>query len=188
MSRILFAVFTFVAILGLSCANSRADDLQDVRKRAEIAASKIRSQVDDTLNDSRKQNAADARFSLLRMIREVKDSRDLQQAEKATLLSRLEARLRIVENGAGAAKVAQDTSPSTSPTRKLPPVSDPAGGVSGVAKKFIEPARTAQQTQADLIREREKNRIAGDLSREKSATNAIDKEMSFPANSRKLRI
>ena len=182
MMRLIFAVLTFVAVLGLSSAISQADDLQDVKKRAELAASKIRAQVEDTLEYSRKQTASDAKFSLLKMIRDVQASPDLQQTEKTALVRRLEFRLTVVDDGVRANKIIQDQKPYAPPTKKLTPPSDPSGGVSGYAKKFIEPARTAQQTQADLIRERERLRIAGDLSREKSAVNATDKEIAFPAN------
>lgn len=185
MSRIIAPVLAFAALLGLSLAASRADDpLQEMRARQQIAVQKLTSQVEKAIADSRKLAPADAKFLLQDLLREVKDSREVPDAERTALVRRLEVRLSQVNGD----KVAQDQRPSNDPPapRKKFEIPDPpgrggsGGGASGMAKDFIGNAKGASKNNAEMVRDREKGVLAS--SRDIERVLPMDKEINFPTN------
>lgn len=183
MTRVLLPICTFVAILGLSISIAAAGDLKQIRDAQKLAAEKLTAQVDSAVERSRKLDPADARFTLMDMLRKVKDSPDLLEKERSQLVTRLQLRLTIVEDALRAKRVAQDTTPPARepPPRYTPPVKDPSKGVSGGAKSFIDSAKSAATTNSQYVREREKG-VGGLLKDPAPLPINTETGTAFPAN------
>lgn len=181
MSRLICTVFSAVAIVMFSVAAS-GQDLKDIAARQKIAAEKLTAQVTDAIEASRKQDPVDAKFALREMLNRVRDSQDLLPSQRAGLVQRIQGRLGVVEDAVRSNNIKQDQKPVyTEKPKYKPPVGDPSGGVSGAAKGFTDLAKSAQKTNADLIREREKGILGVNIAMEKSHV-PTDKEISFPAD------
>ncbi len=180
MMRILLAVFTFTAFVGLSLATLSAGDLKQNAYAQKIAAQKLTQQVDDAIERSRKQDPTDAKFALQDMIRRVTDSNDLDAKERTAQVQRLQARLNGVQETARAKQVKEDQTPPRDPPKSgKPSAGDPGKGAYGAAKDFIGSAKNAAQTNSDLVRQREKGVLA--QNREPSVL-LPDGEIGFPKN------
>ncbi len=182
MSRIILpglALFTFFcfALIG------SGQDLKDQAARQKIAADKLISQVKNALDQSRRlerTDPAEAKFMLRNMIARVNDSTDLLISDRASLKQQLQIRLNQVDDAARGRKIADDQRPLQTPPKSRPPVnSNPGGGAGSVAKGFIDSAKGAQKTNADLIREREKGILGVNMGIEKSLV-LTDREIEFP--------
>lgn len=182
MSRIILPGLALLTFLCFSLASS-GQDLKDQAARQKIAAEKLIGQVKAALDRSRKLEKTDpteAKFLLRDMMARVKDSTDLFVADRASLVQQLQIRLNQVDDAARGRKVADDQRPLQTPPKSRPPVnSNPGGGAGSVAKGFIDSAKGAQKTNADLIREREKGILGVNMGIEKSFV-LTDKEIEFP--------
>jgi hypothetical protein len=185
MTRILLAVFTFAAFVGLSLATLSAGDLKQNIYAQKLAAQKLTQQVDDAIERSKKQDPTDAKFALNDMIRRVTDSNDLEIKERATQLQRLQARLNGVQEIARAKQVKDEqTPPRDRPRYDRPPAGDPGKGGYGAAKDFIGSAKGAAQANNDVIRQRE----AGLLAQNKDLVPLkADREINFPQNWKEIK-
>ncbi len=180
MSRIVFAVCTFAMLLSVTLTIASAGDLKQIQAAQKVAAQKLAHDVDDAIDRSRKQDPTDAKFTLRAMLTRVKDSPDLLEKERQPLVTRLQTRINVVEEAIRAKRVNQDTAPLPRDTTKYrPPVSEPGKGVTGAAKSFIDSAKGAAQTNADLIRDREKGRLGVDAGLEKAGV-LTDKDITLP--------
>jgi hypothetical protein len=182
MPRYVLPGITALALFAFSITAS-GQDLKEVARLQKVAAQKITDQVGDAIDFSRKQDPAVAKFALQEMLRQVKDSQDLLESQRTPLVQKLQARIRTVEDSARAKKISQDQRPPyRDPDRPKysKQASDPPGGVGSVAKDWTDQAKGAQKTQADLIREREKNRTRIDLGIEKSAVLSTADAIEFP--------
>jgi hypothetical protein len=190
MSRYLLCGLTSLAFLCGAVRASADDDLDRIRKKQEIAVQKLKAEVASAIADSRnleKTSSVNAKILLNEMIRQVRDSRDLLENERAALVRQLQVRLGDVNETARARKVAEDQRILREPPSGYrPPATDPrASGVTGAAKSFHESAKGAQRIIADTIREREKGINAINLSIERAAV-ATDKDIEFPSYWREL--
>jgi hypothetical protein len=180
MSRILlltaFTVLTFTFV-------ADGQDLKDAAARQKIAAQKLTSDVNDALDASRKLDPRDAKTVLRDLLSRVNDSSVLQPTERADLARRLNARIRVLEDAIRDRPAVSERpiyrDPET-PKSSRPPVGNP-GGASDVAKKFTDQAKSVQQAQADLIRQREKGITGINLAMEKSGV-IPDRDIAFPAD------
>jgi len=183
MSRIILPAFT-VLTFGFALFAHGDDALDRIRAKQAAAVQKLQADVKSGIERSHKVEARDAQFLMQNLLREVKDSRDLQESERAALVQQIQARLTQLNNAAREKQVRDDLKPLTVPPNKYKPVDPPSGGggggVSGVAKGFIDPAKKAADTTADAIREREKSIARINTSIEKSAI-PTDKEITFPS-------
>ena len=181
MTRILSAVFSFAAILGIALTAASAGDLKQIRDAQKVAAQKLISQVDAAIEHSRKQDPREAKFALQAMIRRVNDSTDLLEKERQPLVNRLRVRLGVVEDSIRGKSVTQDVTPPRETPRYRPPVNDPGKGVSAGAKGFIQGTKGNAQRYAELDRERTKGIQAINEGIETSAV-LTDKEITFAKN------
>jgi hypothetical protein len=182
MSRFVLPAFAAFTLLAFSITAS-GQDLKEAARLQKVAAQKITDQVGDAIDFSRKQDPTLAKFALQEMLRKVKDSQDLLESQRTPLVQKLQARIRTVDDSARAKNIAQDQRPAyRDPDRpkSTKPASDPSGGVGSVAKNWTDQAKGAQKTQADLIREREKNRTKLDLGIEQSAVLNTADPIEFP--------
>jgi hypothetical protein len=168
--------------LGAFSITASAQDLKEAARLQKIAAQKITDQVDDAIAFSYKQDPTLAKFALQEMLRQVRDSQDLLESKRTPLVQRLQARIRIVDEAARAKNISLDQRPNRDPDRPryAKPASDPSGGVAAVAKNFQDGTGGAQKTQAELIRERERNRTKIDLGIERSANLSAADPIEFP--------
>jgi hypothetical protein len=182
MSRYVLSGLAALALFTFSIT-AWGQDLKEVARLQKVAAQKITDQVGDAIDFSRKQDPAVAKFALLEMLRQVKDSQDLLESQRTPLVQKLQARIRTVEDSARAKRISQDQRPPfRDPDRpnNSKQASDPSGGVGSVAKNWTDQAKGAQKTQADLIREREKNRTRIDRGIEESAVLSTADPIEFP--------
>src|SRR5436190_15524634 len=145
MSRFILPGLTGLALFAFSITAS-GQDLKAAAARQKLAAQKIIDQVGDAIDFSRKQDPVDAKFSLQKMLRQVQASADLLDSERAPLVQRLQARIRIVDEAARAKTIVQDQRPiPRDPDRPkfTRPASEPSGGVGSVAKSFQDSAKGA---------------------------------------------
>jgi len=182
MSRFVLPAFAAFALLAFSITSS-GQDLKEIARLQKVAAQKITDQVGDAIDFSRKQDPTVAKFALQEMLRKVRDSQDLLESQRTPLVQKLQARIRTVEDSARAKNIVQDQRPTyRDPDRPKysKQASDQSGGVGSVAKDWTDLAKGAQKTQAELIREREKNRTRIDLGIEKSAVLSTADPIEFP--------
>jgi hypothetical protein len=183
MSRIVLA---FAALLGFAVAVSQGQDpLADVRARQKVALEKLTGQVDNALTDSRKLEPAEAKFLLQGVMREVKDARELPEADRTAMVRRLQVRLDQVSGDERGDKVRQDQKPLSDPPLgkkfQIPDQPSRSGGsASSVAKDFIGSTKGASNAAADNVRNREKGMIAS--SRDIERVLPMDKDINFPSN------
>ncbi len=171
-----------LAALVVAIGVSSAGDLEAIRARRQIAVQKLQGQVKDAVERSRKLDTRDAGFLLENMLREVKDSRDLLESERAPLVSQLQIRMRDVNQGAQAKKVADDLRPLREPPKITRPIAvdPPSRSPSTVAKDFMNQPRAAAQLHADLIRQREKGNLDLMLGVEKFSPIPGESGIAFP--------
>jgi hypothetical protein len=182
MSRTIMA---FAALLGLALAVSHAGDLAEIRARQKVAVDKLIGQVDKAIQDSRTLSPGDANTLLQGVLREVKDSREIPDADRTALRKRLETRLGQVSNDQRGDKVRQDQRPlSDPPARKkfeIPEQPSRGGGsASSVAKDFIGNTKGAQSTAAENNRRQQEGRLA--VNRDIERVLPMDREINFPSN------
>jgi hypothetical protein len=182
MSRFVLPSFAAFVLLAYSITAS-GQDLKEAARLQKVAAQKLTDQVGDAIDFSRKQDPTLAKFALQEMLRQVRDSQDLLESQRTPLVQKLQARIRTVDDSARAKNIAQDQRPAyRDPDRPkfTKPASDPSGGLGSVAKNWTDQAKGAQKTQAELIREREKNRTKLDLGIEQSAVLNTADPIEFP--------
>ncbi|MBI2804556.1 MAG: hypothetical protein HYX68_06180 [Planctomycetes bacterium] len=172
MARKFFAAFAFLALFAFSVGAQ--DDLKDFAAKQRIAAQKLKVEVRDALDNARrlqKTDATEARFILERMIRRVQAASDLlTESDRTPLIRSLQAQLAQVHAATRAKRIIDDQRPpyrDPGRPRTTRPAADPNDGPISVAKRYIGPGKAAQQTYADLIRQRERNLNAIKLSIEK---------------------
>jgi len=184
MSRYLLCSIITLAFIGTAFSVRADDDLERIRKQQEVAVQKLKSQVASAIANSRtleKSSPADAKVLLNDTARQVRDSRDLLEGERAALLRQLETRITGVDEVARARRVAEDQKILRDPpaaTRR--PVSEPGGsGVGSVAKSFQDSAKGAQKVASDTIRAREGSILAANRDIEKVVP--YDKDYALPS-------
>src|SRR5687767_654641 len=106
MSRVILPAFTLLALFMISAAS--AQDLKNAAAEQKIAAQKIADRVGKAIDASYKQEAVDAKFALLQLVREVERSVDLFESQRTPLVQRLNARIRVVEESARGKKIVDD--------------------------------------------------------------------------------
>lgn len=177
MSRIIVGLASLVLVSAVT--STYADDLQAFEAKRQAAVQKIKADVKESIDRSRKLDAMDARHLLLRMLREVKDSRDLLEADRTPLVQSIQVRINQLDENARAKKIVQEQQPLREPPiRTKSPVDAGDSGVAKRASDFIVPGKTAAQLHSELIRDREKNLLAIKNGIETSAV-PTDKEIAF---------
>jgi hypothetical protein len=180
MSRILYSISAFAALL-LSLSLANAGDLKTVRDAQSLAAQKLKQDVDNAIDGSRKQSPIDAKFKLREMINRVKESTDLLATERQALVNRLQSRLSAVEESIRSkAAIQEQTPPRDFPKPNRPPVNDqgPGKGVSAIAKNTIDPRRDTLRSYNEFEGQRNKGIQGLNEGIEKSGI-VPDKDMTF---------
>src|SRR5688572_11158806 len=140
MLRIILPALTVLAFGVALCAHGD-DALDRIRAKQAVALQKLQADVKAGIERSRALESRDATFLLQRLMQEVKDSRDVEESQRAALVQQLQGRLTQVNNAVRDKQVRDDLKPLTVPPTKFkPPIDPPGGGVVGVAKGFIDPA------------------------------------------------
>lgn len=185
---------TGVALLGLAVLASptvRADDeLSQFVQRTKVAAQKLASDVTAALTQSKTLERTDpdqARALLERVLGQVRDSRDLSDAERSRLTQQLQARLRQVAETARLRRAAEEQQAAQRPTgaEKLPGPEPTGKGPSAIADGFIKTGQGKVDAARDLRNERA-NGFAGAMKGVETSSIPISGDMAFAKNWKEL--
>ncbi len=183
MFRVIVPGLAGLALLVVSLGVSSAGDLKAIAARKQAAVQKLQWQVKDAIERSLKMDTRDASFLLENIRREVENSADLLESERAPLLSQLAIRMRAVNQGAQAKKANDKLPPPRDPPIITRPVAGdpPSKSTSNVAKDFMTQPKAAAELHAKLIRDREKGNLDIIVVSEKFSPIPGESGIAFPA-------